>query len=346
MPMKQHIKRASGCGHRDPQSRFVIPVRLLFILLSCAPALVPADETKSTGEAIYRYYCYQCHGYAGDASTLAASYLSPAPRNFTKLTPQQLPEDRIVNAVLMGRPGTAMVSFASVLDEQQAQAVADYVYTSLIGNAANDARYHSPENGWPNHERYADAFPFVSGSIGVDVSWEELTPSERQGKRLYESACVSCHDQPTATAVGNLDWGLRAVSFPREHFSHRAVQIDHVSAASPYALHDVAPDPSRLSRLASAGKQVYEANCAFCHAADGSGRNWIGSFLEPRPRDFTDKGFTLLQTAASIERSIRLGIPGSSMPAWRDVLTSHEIVAVVAYIQEAFASERAAGQEP
>ena len=120
-----------------------------FLLQSLHAAPVHAGE----GESIYRFYCYQCHGYAGDARTLAASYLSPPPRDFSNATAAELPEDRIVDAVLMGRPGTAMTAFRAVLADDEARAVARYVAEHLVGNRTNDARYHSPENGWRDHNR-------------------------------------------------------------------------------------------------------------------------------------------------------------------------------------------------
>jgi cytochrome c oxidase cbb3-type subunit 3 len=201
------------------------------------------------------------------------------------------------------------------------------------------ARYHSEENGWINHERYAAAFPFVEGTIGIDTPWESLTTAQRQGRMLYESACVSCHDQPNSGGNDGPPWELRAVSYPRRHFSHRENNADLISTASPYAVHDVAPDSSGFSDLALAGRSLYEENCAFCHAADGTGQNWIGSFLEPRPRDFTDPEFRLIHDTAALEQRILVGIPGTSMPAWRDVLAAAEIDAIIAYVREAFASD-------
>ena len=73
-------------------------------------------ESAADGEAVYRYYCYQCHGYAGNAQTLASANLAPPPRDFTSVTRDDLPVERIVETVLNGRDGTAMVSFASVLE--------------------------------------------------------------------------------------------------------------------------------------------------------------------------------------------------------------------------------------
>ncbi len=203
-----------------------------------------------------------------------------------------------------------------------------------------DARYHSPENGWTNHERYAAAFPFIDGSVPLSTPWESLTEEQQRGRRLYESACVSCHDQPNTGSGEGPDWELRAVSYPRDHFSHREPNHDLISGASPYAQHDVPPDPAGLSAEALAGRPLYQDNCAFCHAADGTGRNWIGSFLEPRPRDFTDPAFRLGRDPRAMEQRILHGIPGTSMPAWKDVLTAGEVAALIAYIRETFGAEQ------
>lgn len=295
-----------------------------------------AAEPAADGEAIYRYYCYQCHGYAGNAETLASASLSPPPRDFTSVGADELPLERIVETVLNGREGTAMVSFASVLDDAEARAVAEYIRTSFMSAERIDARYHSPENGWTDHERYAEAFPFIDGSVPLSTPWESLTETQQRGRRLYESACVSCHVQPNTGAGGDPEWALRAVSFPRDHFSHRAPNHDLVSGASPYARHDIPPDPTGLSPQALEGRPLYQDNCAFCHAADGTGRNWIGSFLEPRPRDFTDPGFRLARDENALRQRILHGIPGTSMPAWKDVLGTREIDAIVAYIRETF----------
>jgi len=321
-----------------PAENFSFPGNILRIAVMAAAGLLQAGAAlaENDGEAIYRYYCYQCHGYAGNGQTLASASLEPAPRDFTSVTTDELSIERIIATVLGGREGTAMMSFASVLDEDDARSVAEYIQQSFMQPERVDARYHSPENGWTDHDRYAAAFPFIDGSVPLTVPWESLTADQQLGRRLYESACVSCHDQPNTGASGETEWELRAVSFPRDHFSHRESSTDLVSGASPYAQHDVPPDPAGLSDLALAGRPLYQDNCAFCHAADGTGRNWIGSFLEPRPRDFTDPAFRLADDGNAMRQRILLGIPNTSMPAWKDVLGTHEIGAIIAYIRETF----------
>ena len=64
--------------------------------------------------------------------------------------------------------------------------------------------------------------------------------------------------------------------------------------------------------------------------------NWIGSFLEPRPRDFTSADFVLHEAPEAFREIVKQGIPNTSMPAWRHVLTDEEIDAIVSYIGLAF----------
>ena len=126
------------------------------------------------------------------------------------------------------------------------------------------------------------------------------------------------------------------MSFPRRHYSHREPPLDVVSGASPYARHEVPVVPENMSEQQQRGMQLYQDNCAFCHAPDGTGKNWIGSFLEPKPRDFTDPGFALHDTPDAFREIVKTGLPNTSMPAWRHVLSDAEIDSIVAYIRVAF----------
>ena len=86
----------------------------------------------------------------------------------------------------------------------------------------------------------------------------------------------------------------------------------------------------------SPGQAVFLRNCAFCHGADGSGRNWIGTFLEPHARDLRQPRIAALSEDA-LRTIIRDGLPGSSMPAWRDVLSPSQLDAVVTHVQTVIA---------
>jgi cytochrome c oxidase cbb3-type subunit 3 len=321
---------------------------LLMLSLTLAAALagiLPESRAASaprTGKAIYDFYCYQCHAYAGDARTLASTFLEPPPRNFTTADPDTLTRERMIDAVTNGRPGTAMVSFSSVASQAEIEAVVDFIRAELMQAKETPPVYHTAGNGWDNHERYRAAFPFANGEIPLDTAWEDLGPQQQEGKRLFLGACISCHDRASVRDEGAI-WELRALSYPRRHYSH-AQPVDGLSGASPYALHDRLPAAMGMTASQRRGEALYQENCAFCHAADGTAKNWIGSFLEPRPRDLTGQSITG-RDDHQLREIILQGLPGTSMPAWRHVLDANQIDDILAYVRGVLArAEPATGQ--
>ena len=120
---------------------------------------------------------------------------------------------------------------------------------------------------------------------------------------------------------------------------------DVVSAASPYVRHDIAIVPMNMTEQQARGMKLYLDNCEFCHAADGTGANWIGSFLEPRPRDFTSPDFNLIKTPGPLRELIKGGVENSSMPPWRSILTDAETDDIITYMQAAFSADQVPGYQ-
>ena len=310
-------------------------------------ARAPRDvQGLEWGRDIYNTRCYFCHGYSGDAKTVAASYLTPPPRDFTRAS---ITREHMLDAVAHGRPGTGMMPFSGILSSEEIAAVVDFVRANFLEGVAPNTAYHTAANGWPDHERYASAFPFATGETSLDAPEDRLTPTQQAGRRLFLSACVTCHDRGGKGQNVNVFWNRKAISFPRGAYSHRAVsaqvgvsgsaeslEVDAVSGASPFAAHDQPPPAGGLSESQRHGKSIFEKNCAFCHAADGSGKNWIGSFLQPHPRDLTHKQWAQEVTPERVRSVIRDGIPNTTMSAWRNVLTAGEIEALVDYVMTAF----------
>ncbi|MBX3465125.1 MAG: c-type cytochrome [Planctomycetes bacterium] len=307
------------------------PLALAAALLLAACGGAAGESEHEFGRRVYNARCYFCHGYSGDAKTLAASVLQPPPRDFTRAAALRAPQ--IVAALRNGRPGTAMASFRGVLDAREMQAVAAFVEREFVREARPNTAYHTAANGWPDHERHAAAFPFALGRLAADVPAEQLDETQRRGRQLFLTACISCHE-PAGADPGPA-WSTRPVSYPRLGFVPGQVDVDAVSSASVYAKHDAAPHLDGLSAAERRGEALFQANCAFCHGGDGTGRNWIGQFMEPPARDLTRYDRRSMPPAR-LRQVIRDGLAGTSMPAWRSVLAPAEIGAVAAYVQRAF----------
>jgi mono/diheme cytochrome c family protein len=92
------------------------------------------------------------------------------------------------------------------------------------------------------------------------------------------------------------------------------------------------------SRLAE-GKKIYEEYCVGCHGVKGDGKGVAARFLDPAPRDFTSGIFKFaavpsgqLPRDEDLLRTLRHGLPGSSMPSWQ-LLSEQERLSVLAYIK-------------
>ncbi len=311
--------------------------------LRAAPADTSFDTALDTrtdpaalherGRAVYNFRCYFCHGYSGDGQTLAATYLSPRPRDFTR---SALGVAQIEQAVREGRAGTAMAPFAGILSAEELHAVSAFVAQEFVRDRAPNTQYHTAANGWPGHERHAAAFPFARGELALDTPAESLSPAQQAGRQLFMTSCISCHDRARVDDAGPA-WAARPMSYPRLGFQPgqpNLPPVDGVSSASVYARHEVPPSLPEATPQQRRGERLFQANCAFCHGGAGTGRNWIGQFMEPKARDLTQYTRESMPPARLRQR-IRDGLPGTSMPAWRDVLAPGEIAAIAAYVERA-----------
>jgi putative heme-binding domain-containing protein len=80
---------------------------------------------------------------------------------------------------------------------------------------------------------------------------------------------------------------------------------------------------TRASSEAAAGRRIFDAQCAWCHGADGTGG--MGPNLQGKLRHGA--------TVASIVDIITNGIPATDMPGFRGPLTDRSIRQTAAYVQ-------------
>ena len=101
----------------------------------------------------------------------------------------------------------------------------------------------------------------------------------------------------------------------------------------------LAPVPAEYAGLtnplgadaAQAGADVFRTNCEMCHGPQGHGDGPAGASLEPKPGNLAD-----VQTKAGDDYlfwRIHAGKPGTSMVAWKGILSDEQIWQAVAFIR-------------
>jgi len=79
------------------------------------------------------------------------------------------------------------------------------------------------------------------------------------------------------------------------------------------------------------GAKIFHSNCEVCHGVEGHGDGPAGQSLDPHPKNLAQ-----LQTVAADDYlfwRISEGKPGTSMVAWKGVLTDEQIWQVIAFVR-------------
>lgn len=138
------------------------------------------------GKTIFHNYCSVCHGDKGDGQSRARNGLNPPPRNYT--TPEaaiELTRDRMIKSVSGGRPGTAMISWATELSAAEIEGVVDYIRGTFmhLGNQVAAERTRAKPSAAllasPGGVLYMQACALCHGELGTRQTTGNMNPPPR-----------------------------------------------------------------------------------------------------------------------------------------------------------------------
>ena len=126
-------------------------------------------------------------------------------------------------------------------------------------------------------------------------------------------------------------WGLVAC---RCRF-HAASSLCHATGLDPrYAEENnpLTPDAANLA----AGRTLYRQYCASCHGIDGLGDGDAGKALQPPPANLAWSTKRPIATDGYLDWTIAEGgVPDkTAMPAFKDVLSEHQIWQIILYLRQ------------
>lgn len=155
--------------------------------------IVALDPKLQRGKAVYAQNCIACHGARGQGSALPIGGSVPARDLASPQARAELTRERMVSAVTLGRPGTAMAGFGNRLAAGDIDNVVDYVRAALMvpqteisGTDAHAGRAAAQRPGAAK----------TAAASGADMNQpmpKNLKGDAAAGGRFYAANCATCH---------------------------------------------------------------------------------------------------------------------------------------------------------
>lgn len=159
------------------------------------------------GAEPYASNCSVCHGENGEGAVWGRQGLNPPPVDFTdEAATEGLTRARMINSVVHGRPGTAMVGFGERIPGDEIEAMVDYIRSEFMGMDSSASKVSAVATAAPELQQApAVTQPEVAkGVIPRDYMGYESVPMDAsmpsgvkgdsaRGAVLFATDCVSCH---------------------------------------------------------------------------------------------------------------------------------------------------------
>jgi mono/diheme cytochrome c family protein len=362
-------------GDRDlpsPYRETDLPMRtstltpaLLALTVLGSLAAFPVRAATPAAAQIYHDYCSVCHGDQGDGQSRASGSMNPPPRDFTSAQASaNLDRARMLDAVLNGRPGTAMTAWRHQLSEAEAAAVVDFIREKFMLPATtasdNEGRRLYAEYCSVCHGDQGNGVSRASGSLNPPP--RDFTSAAARSELDRERMLFAVkHGRPNTAMPGwseQLDDSQVAavVDYVRSAFMHleagAGATADSDAAQGHHDDATTGPGGGHVHQQAEAdlnapfadglvgdrdwGEAFYNANCAICHGETGDGRGPRAYFIMPKPRDFGHAAARASLNRPHLYETIAHGKVGTEMPGWRHVIGPQEMANVAEYVFQEF----------
>ena len=331
------------------QNRFAKTLSI-FLLTACSLSAIAGERPNKGGAlnpgAIYHNYCSVCHGDRGDGNSRAKNSLVPPPRDFTRAS--ELTRDTMLTIVTHGKSGTAMTAWNTQLDTKEIAAVVDYIRATFM-QVSMDPKLQRGKTVYAQNCMvcHGDRGQGAPSSLGLIPPRDFTTPQARvelTRDRMISSVTNGRPNTAMAAFSGRLSASdiEAAVDFVRAGLMLPAASKisgtnAHAGSGKDTAGEGMAqPFQNGLTGNPASGEKMFMANCATCHGVKGDGKGPRAYFINPKPRNFTDKSFRFAFNRPAIYTAVHDGRLGAEMPAWSKVLNDQEIADVSEYVFRRF----------
>jgi mono/diheme cytochrome c family protein len=287
-----------------------------------------------------------------------AEWIYPIPKNLRNAEfLRNLTKERVFYSIVHGIKGTPMPPWGEapekptsdgipVLSHEEIRSLVDWLYSSLPGGGIIKSDDDVPK--WKYSPQDALRELYREGNT-LPASEKPLPYLEIDRKHHKEESPLSALPKgegyyamrPSLNKKTAFDFIPRTLALIIPTSTHREMAVDEVFETVPnsfpsepeknaYFIKKHYYTPANIEQ----GKLFFQTNCAVCHGneADGTGVR-AGVMQDAKPRMLTNLDWLATRDDLRLLRSIKFGVPGTSMTPWGDLTTSLQRLQLVIFIR-------------
>lgn len=324
------------------------------------------DQKGFNPEEAYNMLCAQCHGIGRVGNGVISEWIYPIPKNLHNQDfLRNLTKDKAIDSIHHGVPGTPMPGWGEVaidksegirkslhgvpvLKEKEIRYLVDWIFMALPGGEvirqASDVPkwQYRPEDVLKELKNEGGHLEGLPAEEVNKQGIKELKPAERELPQentlpVTEDKSLSLLLRPKEIYFA----ALEPMIVPKQEVK-RDEEENGIEQ-----IFDVVPNPNDMGENSyyikkkfytpyniQRGQDFFLLNCAVCHGneADGSGSR-SQAMQEAKPRMLTNLDWINSHDDLRLLRSIKFGVPGTSMTPWGDLTSSLQRLQLVIFIR-------------
>lgn len=284
-------------------------------------------------EMAFGLHCANCHGEYAQGNGPTAEWIYPIPKNLHNATfLRNLTKERAVESIMYGVLGGPMPPWGvapqkpdiktqhPVLTEAEARELVDWLYLALPGaNVLGEKKdvlkwQYEPEDVIKEMQQEGDSIDVDDSLSAADLA--SLFP---------EIPEVFVSTEPKVY-VGSVDELFDVVDdatgkdSPRYYIKRKYYTEENLKA----------------------GEELFSFHCSVCHGSEGAGNGTRAETMEgAKPRMLSNPNWIETRDDLRLLRSLKYGVPGTSMTPWGDVTSSLQRCQLVMFIRSLTEQRRA-----
>lgn len=280
-------------------------------------------------ELAYGMLCSQCHGDFLQGNGPVSEWIYPIPKNLRNANfLRNLTKERAAESIMHGVMGTPMPPWGeigegkaesaktAVLSQEEIRQLVDWLYSSLPGSTVIRGQEEVPKWNYTPDDAIKDL--------------REKDLKELLKKKEAKQARVDVRrDILYAAVTPVLPSKTSQPALVEEIFDIVPHEGSYVDKKGYYIKREYYTEENLRK-----GQAVFDLNCAVCHGKDADGRGLRAqAMVDAKPRMLTNLEWLGTRDDLRLLRSIKYGVPGTSMTPWGDVTSGLQRMQLVMYIR-------------